>query len=227
MLKAMIIDDEPLSHQVLLHHLSAHPKIKVVEQCYNATSALSYLANNTVDLLFLDINMPQLTGIEMLKVLVYRPQVIIISAYQEYAIEGFELDVTDYLLKPVSAERFAVAIDKVFTRIGKQIPANTISPFITLKVDREKRKCQLSEISLIEAYGNYIKVWINEEILLANSTLKDILVQLPEQAFTKVNKSFVVNNKHVVSTGTNELMLSNGRSVRIGTPYKKIARQIM
>jgi DNA-binding LytR/AlgR family response regulator len=135
--------------------------------------------------------------------------------------------VTDYLLKPVSAERFAVAIDKVFTRIGKQIPANTISPFITLKVDREKRKCQLSEISLIEAYGNYIKVWINEEILLANSTLKDILVQLPEQAFTKVNKSFVVNNKHVVSTGTNELMLSNGRSVRIGTPYKKIARQIM
>jgi len=226
MLKAMIIDDEPLSHQVLLHHLLAHPKIKVIEQCYNATSALSYLANNTVDLLFLDINMPQLSGIDMLKVLAHRPQVIIISAYQEYAIEGFELDVTDYLLKPVNGERFSVAIDKVFSRI-KQTQVNNTSSFIIFKVDREKRKCKLSDISLIEAYGNYIKVWLQEEMLLANSTFKDILAQLPEQIFTKVNKSFVVNNKHVESIGTNELMLSNGRSVKIGAPYKKIARQIM
>jgi DNA-binding LytR/AlgR family response regulator len=227
MLKAMIIDDEPLSHQVLLHHLSAHPKIQVIEQCYNASSALSHLANNKVDLLFLDINMPQLTGIEMLKVLADRPQVIIISAYQEFAIEGFDLDVTDYLLKPVSGERFAIAVEKVFGRISKKIPVDTTSSFITLKVDREKRKCQVSDISLIEAYGNYIKVWVNQEMLLANSTLKDIVAQLTEHAFTKVNKSFVVNNKHVVSIGTNELTLSNGRSLRIGAPYKKTVRQIM
>ena len=105
MIKALIVDDEPLAHSVILHHLKAHADVEVVGQCMNATQALSFLANNAVDLLFLDINMPELTGIEMLKVLANMPQVIIVSAYQEYALQGFELNVTDYLLKPVSAER--------------------------------------------------------------------------------------------------------------------------
>ena len=109
MLKALIIDDEPLAHEVILHHLAQHADFNIVGRCYNATTALSWLANNQVDLLFLDINMPELSGIEMLKVLRKRPQVIIISAYQEYALQGFELDVTDYLLSEITC---ATAITK-------------------------------------------------------------------------------------------------------------------
>ena len=113
MLNTLIIDDEPLAHDVIKHHFQDQLDFKTVGNCYNATQALRYLANHQVDLLILDINMPALSGIELLKVLVNRPQVIIISAYQEYALEGYELDITDYLLKPVSLQRFLLALDKV------------------------------------------------------------------------------------------------------------------
>jgi YesN/AraC family two-component response regulator len=151
LLNALIIDDEPLAHEVILYHLAQHADISIVGRCYNATQALSWLANEHVDLLFLDINMPDLSGIELLKVLRNRPQVIIISAYQEYAIQGFELDVTDYLLKPVCNERISQALDKVRFRAQKQSSNEAVPQHIVLKVDREKRKFTLADISLLEA----------------------------------------------------------------------------
>ena len=162
MIKALIIDDEPLAHQVILHHLKQHQDTKVVGQCYNATEALVKLAKEKIDLLFLDINMPQLSGIEFLKVLANKPQVIIISAYQEYAFEGFELDVTDYLLKPVSAKRLDQALNKVRNSVKhiSQADITTNQPqSIVLKVGKEKRKYLLENISMLEAYGNYVKVY--------------------------------------------------------------------
>jgi len=226
-LKTLIIDDEPLAHQVILHLLAQHPDVSVVGQCYNATEALNKLANESVDLLFLDINMPELNGIALLKVFANRPKVIIVSAYQEYAIEGFELDVTDYLLKPVCVERFAQAMDKVRRSTQNMTPEITEPKHIVLKVDREKRKFSLGAISLLEAYGNYVKLWQGNDMWLVSSTLKQLLEQLPEGKFTQVHKSFVVNNAKVVALDIESLSLDCGRKIKVTKSYKKEAQAIL
>lgn len=218
MLKTLIIDDEPLAHDVIRHHLQHCTDITLVASCYSATEALRYLAQQRVDLLLLDINMPALTGIELLRVLHNRPAVIIISAYKEYAVEGFELDVADYLLKPVSAERLFAALNKVRRRLTTDtVPG---AEHIVLKVDREKRKFLLNNISLLEAYGNYVKVWQGEQMTLVSSSLKKLLHQLPSQQFVQVHKSFVVNKSKVVALDTEYLRLDGNQQVKVGKLYK-------
>jgi DNA-binding LytR/AlgR family response regulator len=221
MLKALIIDDEPLAHEVILHHLAQHSDISIVGRCYNATQALSWLASDHVDLLLLDINMPDLSGIELLKVLRNRPQAIIISAYQEYAIQGFEFDVADYLLKPVCSERLSQALDKVRFRIQKQLSNEPAPQYIVLKVDREKRKFSLTEITLLEAYGNYVKLWQGSDMVLVNSSLKLLIEMLPNTQFTQVHKSFVVNNAKVIAGETDSMTLECGRTVKASKTFKK------
>lgn len=220
MLKALIIDDEPLAHEVILHHLAQHADISIVGRCYNATQALSWLANDDVDLLFLDINMPDLSGIELLKVLRNRPQAIIISAYQEYAIQGFELDVTDYLLKPVCNERLSQALDKVRFRAKKQSSNEGFLQHIVLKVDREKRKFTLADITVLEAYGNYVKVWQGDDMVLVNSSLKLLIEMLPNTQFTQVHKSYVVNNAKVIALEANSMTMECGRIVKASKTFK-------
>jgi len=227
MLKALIIDDEPLAHEVILYHLAQHADISIVGRCYNATQALSWLANDHVDLLFLDINMPDLNGIELLKVLRNRPQVIIISAYQEYAIQGFELDVTDYLLKPVCSERLTQALDKVRSRAQKQLSHEVVPQHIVLKVDREKRKFTLAAITLLEAYGNYVKLWQGDEMVLVNSSLKLLIEMLPNTQFTQVHKSFVVNNAKIIAIETDSITMECGRTVKVSKTFKKTLQHLL
>ncbi|MGO4891945.1 LytR/AlgR family response regulator transcription factor [Flavobacterium sp. W21_SRS_FM6] len=218
MYRTLIIDDEPLAHEVLQHHLQRHRDIEIAGHCYNATQALSYLANQQVDLLLLDINMPALSGIELLKVLSKPPLVIIISAYQEYAIQGFELDVADYLLKPVSFERLSQALTKVRKRSDEQ---HSVMPsFIVLKVDRERRKFNFDDISLIEAYGNYLKVWQGEQVTLVSSTLKQCLQQLPAQHFVQIHKSFVINKNGVCAVDNEHVFLAGGKAIKVGKSFK-------
>ena len=225
MLTTLIIDDEPLAHNVLKHHLQGCKDIAVVASCFNATEALSYLARHQVDLLLLDINMPALSGIELLKVLHHRPHVIIISAYKEYALDGFELDVVDYLLKPVSASRLCEAINKVQRRIGEAIPA--ADSYIALKVDREKRRFLLNEIILLEAYGNYVKVWHGQQITLVSSTLKRLLQQLPRPQFLQIHKSVVVNKNHVIAVDGDQVRLATEKVVKAGKLYKHNLPQLL
>ncbi len=236
MLKLLLVDDEPLAHQVLLHHLAQHTDMQVVAQSYNAAQALAVLANQQIDLMLLDIQLPVLTGLEMLKLLAHPPQVIITSAYADYALDGFALDVTDYLLKPISAERFALALDKVRRKNallaavtgGKssvQVPQG--ADFIVLKVDRELRRFELAQVCCFEAYGNYVKVWQGERMTLVSSTLKQLCRQLPPTVFVQVHKSFLVAKAHVVSRDSQQLRLSNQMMVKIGDAYKEQARQLL
>lgn len=218
MLKTLIIDDEPLAHQVIKHHLQACEDITVLASCYNATEALRFLAQQSVDLLLLDINMPALSGIELLRVLHNRPQVIIISAHKEFALDGFELDVVDYLLKPVSAERLLTAFNKVRRRIAAVKPLSI--SYIVLKVDREQRKFQLHDISVLEAYGNYVKVWQGAEMTLVSSTLKQLLQQLPQPQFVQVHKSFIVNKNKIIAIDNEHIRLDGNRQVKLGKLYK-------
>jgi len=227
LLKALIIDDEPLAHEVILYHLVEHADISIVGRCYNATQALSCLANDHVDLLFLDINMPDLSGIELLKVLRNRPQVVIISAYQEYAIQGFELDVTDYLLKPVCGERLSQALDKVRFRNEKETSNEVVPQHIVLKVDREKRRFTLDEISVLEAYGNYVKLWQGNEMVLVNSSLKLLIEMLPKALFTQIHKSFVINNAKINAVETDSITMECGRALKASKTFKKKLQHLL
>jgi DNA-binding LytR/AlgR family response regulator len=223
MIKAIIVDDEPLAHQVLLHHLTAHPNINVVGQYYSAKDALCVLAKPGIDLVFLDINMPELTGLELLKALANPPQVIINSAYQEYALAGFDLNVTDYLLKPVSAPRLKQALSKVCQRA---LPLEHQSKDITLKVDREKRKFALDTIEYIEAYGNYVKLHQAGSFTLATTTLKQLNEQLAG-TFIQIHKSYLINKNKVTAVNHEYVELTTGAKVKIGKSYKALSRTLL
>lgn len=232
--KLLIVDDEPLAHQVLLHHLQAHPDLQLVAQCYSAAEAMAMLAQQPIDLILLDIQLPVLTGLQMLQLLAKPPQVILVTAYAEYALDGFALDVTDYLLKPVSGERLASALDKVRRRAGMSAPvtapaAATVHEHpehIVLKVDRELRRFELASICCVEGYGNYVKVWQGQQMTLASSTLKAVMEQTVAAGFVQVHKSFLVNPSHVVSLDSQLLKLSNQQQIRIGEAFKAAARRI-
>ena len=214
-IKAIIVDDEPLAHQVILHHLESYSDIKVVSQHFSAKDALYELAKSTIDVVFLDINMPELSGLELIQALANPPQIIIVSAYEEYAITGFELNVTDYLLKPVSAKRVQQAINKVRERIYLAPKSKSI----TLKIDREKRKLSLDTIKYIEAYGNYVKVHQDDQTILATTTLKQLLEQLIG-SFTQIHKSYIVNNNRVIAITNEHVELDNGDKIKIGKSFK-------
>lgn len=220
MLTLLIIDDEPLAHQVLQHHCALHPDLAITGHCYNASEALALLTSTAkIDLLLLDINMPVVSGLDLLKALANPPQVIITSAHQEYALDGYAFDVTDYLLKPFSEERFAIAIDKVKRRIALQTSALPIT-HIVLKVEREQRKFQLEKITCFEAYGNYVKVWQGKNMTLVNASLKSLRQQLPAKDFIQVHKSFIIHRQEVTSLDSQSLQLSNQMRIKIGDAYK-------
>ena len=229
-LQLLIVDDEPLAHQVLMHHLAAHTDVVVLGHCYSAAEAMAVLATQPVDLIVLDIQLPVLTGLQMLKLLAEPPQVVLVTAYAEFALEGFALDVTDYLLKPVSSERLALALDKVRRRAGLLLPAAATaaaeSAHIVLKVDRELRRFDLETICCFEGYGNYVKVWQGERMTLVSATLKAISEQTAGSGFVQVHKSFLVNPRQVQSLDSQSLRLSNQQQIRIGEAFKEQARRI-
>lgn len=229
--KLLIVDDEPLAHQVLLHHLAAHEDMVVVGHCYSAAEAMAVLAQQPMDVILLDIQLPVLTGLQMLKLLAKPPQVILVTAYADYALDGFALDVTDYLLKPVSNERLALALDKVRRRAGMSVPvaapaAALGNEQIVLKVDRELRRFDLASICCFEGYGNYVKVWQGQQMTLASSTLKAVMEQTAAAGFVQVHKSFLVNPQQVQSLDSQSLRLSNQQQIRIGEAFKAAARRI-
>lgn len=218
-MKALIVDDEPLAHHVLLHYLKEYEDVRVVKQCYSAAEALSYLAQHQIDLMFLDIQMPGLSGVDMLRVMANKPQVILCTAYQDYALEGFELDVTDYLLKPVRIERFAQAIGKVRQRLSSTTSSNERQS-VVIRVDREDRKIWLDSVECFESYGNYIKVWQDQQCCLTNGPLKALAETLPLGSFIQVHKSILVNKAHITAKDANNLTLTSGRKVPIGKSFK-------
>jgi DNA-binding LytR/AlgR family response regulator len=234
-LKALIIDDEPLAHDIILAFLSDMPFIEVVGQCYLASEALDILQNQPIDLMFLDINMPKLKGIDLLKILPSRPQVIITSAYRQYALESFELDVCDYLLKPFGIERFAKAVNKA-CELHKLIHSTDgIKPqtiveqkiqTIFIKVDRKRLQIAVNDICYLEAYGNYVKVWVKDKCYLTPRTLTSFEQQLGLPGFIRIHKSFIVQKQHIKSIETAMVQMNNAAKLPLGKTFKHLAREI-
>lgn len=225
-LKALVIDDEPLAHKVILEYVKDVDFIDVVGQCHLATEALSVLKSKHIDLIFLDINMPKLTGLDFLKTLNVKPIVIITSAYQEYALESFELDVCDYLLKPFRFDRFLKATNKAFefyqlknTTNGQTRSSDTVlgeAKQLFIKSDKKLINIYFKDIYYLESYGNYVKVWLGNEFHLTPKTLSSFTSQLPESDFFRIHKSVIINRLFIDFLEGNFVLMKNGKQLPIG-----------
>ena len=222
-LNCIITDDEPIARQILENYVDALPHLNLVASCKNAFEVLEILQEKEVDILFLDINMPKLSGLSLLKTLQKRPNVIITTAYPEYAIEGFELSVTDYLVKPFSLERFMQAVQKVNKKT--EIKTTTViqeketTNSIFVKSDKKIIKLNFNEIYYAEAYGNYVKIFA-DKMILTPQTLSDFLNKLSKD-FIRIHKSFIINFKHLKMIDGNQVILQNDAKLPIGKSYKK------
>jgi two-component system, LytTR family, response regulator len=223
MLNVLIVDDEPLAHTVLLHYCRDHHDIQIVGQCYNAAEALAALSTHRVDLMFLDIRMPRFGGLDLLRGLDRPPLTVVASAHREHAHDGFELDVVDYLLKPVGAARFAAALDKVRRRLTTELSKpETRTEELVLKVDRSLRRFRIDRISYFQAQGNFVKVCSDDGHYLATVTLRKLLETLPDRQFAKVHRSFVVRRDRILEQRRTVVRLSNGAEVPIGRSYRNL-----
>src|SRR6185436_4350205 len=221
-LRCLLIDDEPPALKILASYISNINGLEIVGQCKNALEALDVLNQHTVDVIFLDIKMPKILGTEFLKNLSHPPKVIFVTAYRDYAVEGYELDAVDYLVKPVSFERFIKAISKVNRMMGREAFAITDNkpteePFVYLKVDRDMKKVFLNEILYIESWKDYVKLFLsNGKTLLVKQSISSMETLLSDHKFLRVHRSYMVS--------LNKISGYNGLSVQLDTKEIPIGR---
>jgi DNA-binding LytR/AlgR family response regulator len=232
-IKCLIVDDEPLAQSILQKYISSLPSLELVKVCNNALEALAYLHQHSVDLMFLDIKMPEISGLDMLKTITEPPKVIITTAHSEYAMEGYEYSVVDYLLKPFSFERFLKAVNKVIqkeeklSRAEPNLTETAQTDCIFLKVDKTHQKVKCSEILYIEGYGNFIKVFLeNNKMILVAETMTNIEKRLPDTLFIRIHKSYIVSIQKITQIGSHELKIGN-KSIPIGSLYKMKAEEVL
>lgn len=217
-IRALIVDDEPLSQEIIETYLKDLPVIELVKTCNNALEALEALKQFDIQLIFLDINMPMLSGINMVRTLTAPPAIIFTSAYAEYAIDGFDLDAIDYLVKPFSFERFLKAVNKVRDKLGKQ--THREQDFIVIKADKKLYKLDFADISYFNSVGDYIKVFTKQgKVIITNETLRNIEMNLPASLFVRTHKSYIVSIKAIRYIEGNQLMVDNN-PIPIGLTYK-------
>lgn len=219
-----IIDDEPLAIEVLESHIEKIDRLEVAGTFQNAVRAFEELQSNPVDLLFLDIQMPGLTGIDFVKTLKHPPKVIFTTAYREYALEGYELDVVDYLLKPISFKRFLKAVDKVYKRLGQTHNASktaeeTAASYLFAKVDKKKIRIPLDEILYIESQRDYSVIVTESGEIQVRQNISSLEKRLEPEGFIRIHRSFIVSIKKIKSWSTTEIEVP-GHSLSVGRTYK-------
>ena len=217
--KCLIVDDEAPAHKVLHAHIARTEQLEIIGDAYDGQEALEFLRTNKVDLLFLDIEMPKLTGLELLECLPYPTNVILTTAYSNFGFEAYQNDVLDYLLKPISFPRFLKAINKVDNLRSPR--KETIQfPDIEVKHEGILKVINTRNILYIEAVGNYIKIHLlNEKPLLLTQTMKYISSILPPLHFTRIHKSYIVKREAVTDIRKTEIVLSNDVVLPIGRKY--------
>lgn len=214
-ISCIIIDDELSSQKVLQHFVYETEVLELKQTCNNSAEAFKYLQlHPKIDLLFLDINMPRQSGLDFYKSLQHPPAVIFTTAYPQYAVEGFEVDATDYLLKPIAYERFLTAINKVLNTNN----TSSKNDFIILKENKALHKVMVAEILFVEAYGDYVKVHLEDKFITTHSTFSRFVEQLPKY-FIKTHKSFSINLNKMRALSGNQITVDS-HTVPIGQTYK-------
>ena len=223
--RCIIVDDEPLARELIRGHVLKLENFEIIAECDTAMKAMDILRRHSVDLMFLDIKMPQMTGIDFLKNLKKPPRVIITTAYSQYALDGFELDVVDYLMKPVTFERFFKAVNKYY-QSGHPEPVelengNGISEnaFIYVKENKRIIKIYLKEIEFIEGLNEYIRIHTDNRRVVVKSSLQLIEQKLPSEAFIRIHKSYIIAIPRIRAFNATTIELENAK-LRIGRNYK-------
>ncbi|MFT4536420.1 MAG: DNA-binding LytR/AlgR family response regulator [Saprospiraceae bacterium] len=229
MIKAIIVDDEPLALDVLETYIEHMPNVELVQKCENAIEANEALKNHDVDLMFLDIQMPQITGVEFLKSLKNPPAVIFTTAYPEYAVEGFELDAADYLLKPISLDRFMQAVNKVSEKLGGTSGNSSgvvemEGDFFFVKADKKLIKVDFNDIIYIEGLKDYVIIRQEAGRVITLQTMKSLETKLPITIFKRIHRSYIVNINKINAVVGNMLEVTEKGSTKhlpIGKNYRE------
>jgi two-component system, LytTR family, response regulator len=226
-IRSIIIEDEPLAVKVLPDYILQVPFLELQGTFKDAIRATDFLRDNDTDLIFLDIHLPKLKGMAFLKTLVNPPAVIITTAYHQYAVEGFSLSVTDYLLKPIEFERFLIAVGKVKTAQKDQRPNDSqeTKDFIFLNMQKKKVKILFSEILYIESQREYIKITTTKKEYLSKMSTQEMEALLPAHLFKRVHRSFIVSISKIDSYSSEEVEV-NGITIPVGRGYKDILENL-
>ena len=218
--KCIIIDDEPAAHYVLANYIKQDPRLELVFEGYNGVEAMAYLQKNTVDLMFLDIDMPEITGIEMLKKLDNPPRTILTTAYSEYALESYDYGVLDYLLKPIFYPRFVKAINRFFELVEPLAIAEEVKDTINVKVDSDTIPIEVSSILYAQSYGNYVKIFTTKRNYLATITTNDLEKCLPPSLFMRAHKSYIIAVNKVDEINKDHVVIKRNL-IPIGITYRR------
>ncbi len=215
-LQCLVVDDEPLSLEVIEKYVADIPFLNIASTAGNAIEANQLLGEMDIDLIFLDINMPRLSGIQFLKSLPRKPLVIFTTAYPEYALEGFELDAVDYLLKPFSFNRFLKAANKARDMHGQLDAGGLSDPYLFIKSDKRLHKISQKDIHIVESAGDYIKIRGNMKSLVTHDTLKNFEGSLDPAEFIRVHKSYIINK--------NKIDFIEGNRIRVGEEFIPVGK---
>jgi DNA-binding LytR/AlgR family response regulator len=226
MISCIAIDDEPLALKIIEEYAAKIPFLQLQKTFTNPDDANEFLNNNDINLLFLDIEMPDITGLQFYKSLTKKPLVIFTTAYSEYAVEGFNVDAIDYLLKPIEYDRFLKAVYKVneYTEFLSSQEMQMASIF--LKVDYQLMKINLKEIELIEGLDDYIRIHLKPKPVLTLMTLKSLQAKLPSTEFIRIHRSYIVPINKIESFGKNKVKVA-GKDIPIGSSYTEVYQQLL
>ena len=230
--KCIIVDDEPLSIKVIKNHLQSFDDVEVVGECSNAIETDKILRDNKIDLIFLDIEMPKISGFEFLKSLKKQPKVIIVTAYRNYALKGYEYDIVDYLLKPVSFDRFYKAMNKFYKQQKDtdihvfEESQKTGKPFIYFNEDKTIHKIYLDDILYLESFREYIKVHTKDNSVMTKLAISKIDEKLKDHEFIRIHKSFVVSVNKIKSFNSRVIFIAENE-LPIGRTYKDAVMKIL
>ena len=223
-ISCLIVDDEAIAREVIATHLSKINNINIIASCSHAMEAFNVISNHKIDLVFLDINMPEISGISFAKSINKDIKIIFTTAYRDYAVEGFELQAVDYLLKPISFERLLKALNtyfEVYHEVKTTVTALTDpNDFMFVRSDRRMIKVNFNTIIYIESYSDYIKIHLGDQTLVTRETISAIEAKLPKQQFIRIHRSFIISIAHITSF-TNEHICINDQALTISRSYKK------
>ncbi|WP_321375232.1 response regulator transcription factor [uncultured Draconibacterium sp.] len=233
--KCLIIDDEPLARDLMRSHIEKLDNFEICAECGDAMKALQELHNYKIDLMFMDIQMPQITGIEFLKTLKNPPKVIITTAYREYALEGFELDVVDFLLKPITFERFLKSVNKYYQSVQEDVPAarqvmpsngNSDDAFIYVKENKKVLKVHLNDILYVEGLSEYVQIYTTDKKIITKTSMTNMAEKLPENSFMRIHKSFIVSLSKIEAFTSSSIEVP-GKELPIGRSYKNGVLEVL
>ncbi len=229
MIRCLCIDDESVAHDIIKNYCDQLAEVQLVKSCYNAMEAFEYLNKEQIDLIFLDLNMPQLKGFELLQTLMFPPKVIVTTAYSEFALEGYEHNVIDYLLKPFSFERFLKAVNKYFIPVVNSsvfsIPKAEPS-HVFIQSNKKYFQLDLHNLLFIEAIGNYVKIHTVDNVITIREKFSTMLRLIPDSALLQVHKSFAVSPKQISSI-EGAIIIVGTNSIPIGKLYKENINRLL